>query len=182
MAFLERDPVLAKLSVPGLFVDRMLQFWLHRGLFDDSKWLAENSEMVWRMVSSEVRPRWSDPREEEALKADAVQVLGTAVRILTELELEGQKIPVQPSFAERITPAVFSLCVLFGISCIFDGVSEPPFHNGTIWSTPNPAGTLLFLMLFKDFSLADFNLLREVLPVARWLEMECDFDQRRHML
>jgi hypothetical protein len=102
--FTDRDPVLANLSIPGLFVDRMLQLWLHRREFEDLDWLQENSEMIWRMISSEAVPRWSSASEEETIKHEAMAGLATAVRMLRELLLEDDKLLIQPGFMERTTP------------------------------------------------------------------------------
>lgn len=100
--FAARDPILARLSVPGLFVDRMLQFWLHRKKFADTEWLGVNAEMVWKMISSEAGSRWLSAAEEDSVKQEAMTGLQTAVRLLQELPLNNVAIQVQPSFIERI--------------------------------------------------------------------------------
>jgi hypothetical protein len=102
--FADRDPVLANLSVPGLFVDKMLQLWLHRREFSDTGWLRDNSEMIWRLVSSEAKPKWSGTTEEESIRQEATAGLTNAVKMLQELFLEDDELLVQPGFMERITP------------------------------------------------------------------------------
>jgi hypothetical protein len=100
--FAARDPALARLSVPGLFVDRVLQLWLHRGEFGNTEWIQQNTDMVWRMVSSEVAPRWTHPAQEVAIRDEAIQGLTTAIRMLSDFPLAEEKLLVQPGFMERI--------------------------------------------------------------------------------
>lgn len=101
--FVDRDPVLACLSVPGLFVDKMLQLWLHRGVFGDTAWLQENAEMVWRMVSSETKPKWSSALEESRIKKEAMSGLRTATKLVMELLREDDELLVQPGFMEQLS-------------------------------------------------------------------------------
>jgi hypothetical protein len=101
--FADRDPILANLSVPGLFVDRMLQLWLHRRMFGDTGWLGDNAEMVWRLISSEAKPQWSSAAEADSFKREAIAGLETAVRMLRELQIDEDQLLVQPGFMERIT-------------------------------------------------------------------------------
>jgi hypothetical protein len=117
--FAEKDPALCRLALPGLFVDRMLQFWLHRAIFVDTKWLTENSEIVWRMVSTELGSRWSNLEEESSIKEESLTGLDTAVRMLRELDLERHTIMVQPGFIEGISPE-------FGITGAADLLLVPP--------------------------------------------------------
>ncbi len=55
---LREDSQFAKLAIPGIVVDKMLQFWLHRNQFHDKCWLNQNLDMVWSMVESEIKPKW----------------------------------------------------------------------------------------------------------------------------
>ena len=99
---LKEDQTYAKLAVPGLVVDRMLQFWIHRNQFDDKEWLDDNFKMFWRMVLNDVKPKWC---ESEAIAIEEETKLGlrTAIHMLEELDLSQYTLLVQPNFFEKVT-------------------------------------------------------------------------------
>ena len=101
--FAERDPALAKLAVPGLFVDRMLQLWLYRNSLHDKDWLQDNMRMVWSMVCNEMNPKWASTEEEAETRDEATQGLQTAVEMLSELRPDRYDLLIQPSFLEQIS-------------------------------------------------------------------------------
>jgi hypothetical protein len=99
---LKEDNTYAKLAVPGLVVDRMLQFWIHRNKFDDKQWLQDNFEMVWRMVLNDVKPKWSE-LEAIAIEEETKLGLRSAIHMLEELDLQKYTLLVQPNFFEKVT-------------------------------------------------------------------------------
>ena len=98
-----QDSQSAKLAVPGLVVDKMLQFWLHRNQFNDKSWLNQNFDMVWSLVSSEIQPEWWCEEESEDARSETQRGLNTAIRMLEELILEQYDIHIQPTIFEKIT-------------------------------------------------------------------------------
>jgi hypothetical protein len=95
---LKEDTDFAKLSIPGLVVDRMLQFWLHRKRFNEQSWLTDNFEMVWSLVESEIHPLWKNDNEIGEVKAETLSGLFNAIRMLNEIELDKYHLRIQPSF------------------------------------------------------------------------------------
>jgi hypothetical protein len=100
---LKEDSNFAKLAIPGIAVDKMLQFWLHRKQFDDKGWLTQNFDMVWSMTENEIKPRWISDKEIDEVKAETITGLLTAVRMLEELVLDNYDLRIQPTFFEKIT-------------------------------------------------------------------------------
>ncbi|MGA2624235.1 MAG: PD-(D/E)XK nuclease family protein [Bacteroidota bacterium] len=103
---LKEDSEFAKLAIPGLVVDRMLQFWLHRKRFADMRWVNENIGMVWSMIESEIHPQWSTTEEIRSVKEETWQGLRTAIRMLEELHIEEYDLRIQPTFFEKITASL----------------------------------------------------------------------------
>jgi len=99
---LKLDQTFAKLAIPGLTVDRVLQFWIHRNQFDDKKWLQDNFDMFWRMVLNEVKPKWSE-LEAIAIEEETKLGLRSAINMLEELVLSQYTLLVQPNFFEKVT-------------------------------------------------------------------------------
>lgn len=99
---LKLDQTFAKLAIPGLTVDRVLQFWIHRNQFDDKKWLQDNFDMFWRMVLNEIKPKWS-LLEATAIEEETKLGLSTAIYMLEELDLSQYTMLVQPNFFEKVT-------------------------------------------------------------------------------
>ncbi|MFN0157080.1 MAG: PD-(D/E)XK nuclease family protein [Bacteroidota bacterium] len=100
---LKRDSGYMKLAVPGLVVDKLLQFWLYRKDFTNVDWLDDNFEMVWTMVENEVRPRWTSEAELNACINETMDGLHIAVSMLKELHPEKYHLFPQPSFFEQVT-------------------------------------------------------------------------------
>lgn len=98
----KQDSQSTKLAVPGLVVDKMLQFWLHRNQFNDKSWLDQNFDMVWSLVGNEIQPEWLCEEESDGARADTQRGLHTAIRMLDELMLERYDIHIQPAFFEKI--------------------------------------------------------------------------------
>lgn len=92
-----------KLAVPGLVVDKLLQFWIYRKEFTSVEWLAENFDMVWAMVENEVRPQWASEEELSTTIKETMDGLHTAVTMLRELHPERFNLIPQPSFFEQVT-------------------------------------------------------------------------------
>ncbi len=101
---LKEDAQYAKLAVPGLVVDKLLQLWLHRKQFNDTAWLSENFDIIWSMVQQEKQPKWLSSQESNAARRETTQGLETAVRMLNELRLDQYDLLIQPSFFEQIMP------------------------------------------------------------------------------
>jgi hypothetical protein len=99
---LKEDQTFAKLAIPGLVVDRVLQFWIHRNQFEDKQWLQDNFEMFWTMVLSEIKPKWSE-LESIAIKKETQLGLRSAIYMLEELDLSQYDWLVQPKFFEKVT-------------------------------------------------------------------------------
>ncbi len=99
----KEDRSLAKLAVPGLVVDRLLQLWLCRQQFDDTTWLDDNFEMIWNLVSQEHQPKWASSGETELSRCETIGGLKIAVQMLREFNLSEYSIHTQPSFREQIT-------------------------------------------------------------------------------
>lgn len=97
---LKEDQTFARLAIPGLVVDRLLQFWIHRKQFRDKTWLDDNFEMVWRMVLSEIKPEWNE-LEAIASEQETKSGLAIAIRMLDTLEIERYDLHVQPEFVHR---------------------------------------------------------------------------------
>jgi len=102
---LKEDTHYAKLAVPGLVVDKMLQLWLHRKKFHDKVWLNDNIEMVWSLVENEINPRWTCEEEIQTIKEETWSGLNTAIRMLEELDIDKYDLWVQPTFFENISTA-----------------------------------------------------------------------------
>lgn len=98
----ERDLEFAKLAVPGLVVDKLLQFWLHRREFDDIQWPQQNLPMVWSLVESEVQPRWLSDKEREDILGETKQGLITALEMVRQIKLESYSLTTQVSLYTRI--------------------------------------------------------------------------------
>jgi hypothetical protein len=99
---LKEDTTYAKLAIPGLTVDRILQFWIYRNRFNDKTWLEDNFEMFWQMVLNEIKPKWSE-LESIAIREETILGLKTAIHMLEGIELQKYSLLVQPSFFEKIT-------------------------------------------------------------------------------
>jgi hypothetical protein len=99
---LKFDQTFAKLAIPGLTVDRVLQFWIHRNQFDDKKWLQDNFDMFWRMVLNEIKPKWSE-LESIATKEETQLGLRNAIQMLEQINYSSYSLLVQPNFFEKIT-------------------------------------------------------------------------------
>jgi hypothetical protein len=99
---LKLDQTFAKLAIPGLTVDRVLQFWIHRNQFDDKKWLQDNFDMFWKMVLNEIKPKWSQ-LESIAIKKETQLGLRTAIQMLEQINYSSYSLQVQPNFFEKIT-------------------------------------------------------------------------------
>jgi hypothetical protein len=97
------DSEFAKLAIPGLVVDKMLQLWLHRKMFHDMRWLSENIRMLWSIVLSEVNPKWVSDEEVQVVKDETWRGLQTAIRMLEKLDLAKYDLRIQPRFFEKIT-------------------------------------------------------------------------------
>ena len=100
---IKEDRNSAKLAVPGLVVDKLLQFWLHRNQFDDKSWLGENFDMVWSLVCNEIHPEWWCEEESDGAREETRVGLNNAIRMLEELELGRYDLHIQPTFFEKIT-------------------------------------------------------------------------------
>ena len=98
---LKLDQTFSKLAVPGLTIDRILQFWIHRNQFDDKQWLQDNFEMFWRIVLNEIKPKWSE-LESIATKEETQLGLQCAVHMLEQLGYSNYSFVVQPNFFEKI--------------------------------------------------------------------------------
>ena len=99
----KEDRSLAKLAVPGLVVDRLLQLWLCRQQFDDTAWLDDNFEMIWNLVPQEHQPKWASSEEMELSRLETIGGMKIAVAMLSEFDLSDYSILTQPSFREQIT-------------------------------------------------------------------------------
>lgn len=100
---LDKDKFLMRLAIPGLVVDRLLQFWLYRGKYSDTGWLADNFEMVWKMECQRHRPKWISDNEKMEIREESLKGLNNAVEMLLSLDLEKYDPIIQPSFYEKIT-------------------------------------------------------------------------------
>ncbi len=98
-----RDTAFAKLAIPGLVVDKLLQFWLIRKEFDNTDWLADNFEMIWALVEQDASPKWSSDDELGAVMKETMSGLDTAVRMLRGLDLKNYQLIPQATFHEQIT-------------------------------------------------------------------------------
>ncbi len=98
----KQDNTFAKLAVPGLVVDKLLQLWIHRNQFCDSEWMGQNFEMIWSMVNAEVLPVWST-EEAQFIKTETLQGISNSVKLIEKLNLSSNRIITQASFFETIT-------------------------------------------------------------------------------
>lgn len=97
-----RDQEFAKLAIPGLVVDKLLQFWLHRRQFEDILWPIDNFSMVWSLVEAEIQPQWIGNVERESVSKETRQGLDTALRMLSAIALDNYSLTTQASFFTRI--------------------------------------------------------------------------------
>ena len=99
------DPAFIKLAVPGLVVDRLLQFWIYRGEYESTQWIEENFDFVWDMVQQQNNPVWDNQTETVETQEESLKGLLTAVRMLQELGLHRYQLIAQPRMFEQIDPA-----------------------------------------------------------------------------
>jgi len=99
----ERDTAYAKLAVPGLVVDKLLELWLHRGEFQDINWPKAQFRMAWSMMESEKQVGWNSDEERLAVVTETKMGLATALTMLSTLELEKYQLFPQASFFQKIT-------------------------------------------------------------------------------
>jgi len=101
----KRDPVMANLAVPGLVVDKLLQFWLHRREFDSWDFLASSFDMVWAIVENEVQPEWKSEDKRSQAYGEAISGLQNAIRIMNTIDFRSHTLIPQAKFFVDVMPA-----------------------------------------------------------------------------
>lgn len=103
----KKDHSLAKLAVPGLTVDKILQYWFHRNDPDDLEFFNhENFSMFWEAVIYRQRPYWSSDDELKLIFEESWQGLQNAVNLIRSLDLHQYDTYPQVWFHERLSDTV----------------------------------------------------------------------------
>jgi len=100
------DNTYARLAIPGLVVDKLIELWIYREEYDNLEWFDDNFEMIWSMFADhKIKTNWM-PQELESTRSETLAGLDNAIRMLRELKLEEYSICPQPNFFESITEKV----------------------------------------------------------------------------